>query len=139
MLRAQNDDDEVPVVEVHIRSEVLTILVAILITSVAVVLIYQLWDLYPRVPILYSGDGLLTLNGLRNMRFGSWYWSTDKLGAPFGQDFHDFPAVADNLHLIILWIGVKLFRDEVLTFNLYFFGSYFLTTIGGYIGARMLR
>lgn len=139
MLRAQDADDEVPVVKVHLRSEVLTIFVAILITSIAVVLIYQFWDLHPRVPILYSGDALLTLNGLRNMRFGSWYWSTDKLGAPFGQDLHDFPAVADNLHLVILWIGVKLFRDEVLTFNLYFFGSYLLTTIGGYIGARMLR
>jgi phosphoglycerol transferase len=139
MLRAQDADDEVPEIKVHLKSEVLTIFVAILITSIAVVLIYQLWDLHPRVPILYSGDGLLTLNGLRNMRFGSWYWSTDKLGAPFGQDLHDFPAVADNLHLVILWIGVKLFRDEVLTFNLYFFGSYVLTTMGGYVGARMLR
>jgi phosphoglycerol transferase len=73
------------------------------------------------------------------MRFGNWYWSTDKLGAPFGQDLHDIAAVADNLHLIILWIGIKIFRNEFLVFNAYFFGSYLLTTITGYIGSRMLR
>jgi len=139
MLWSQNADNEIQVVEKDPRSEFLAVFVAIIITSIAVILIYQLWNLNPRVPILYSGDGLLTLNGLRNMRFGTWYWSTDKLGAPLGQDLHDFPAVADNLHLVILWIGVKLFRDEVLTFNLYFFGSYLLTTIGGYIGARILH
>jgi phosphoglycerol transferase len=73
------------------------------------------------------------------MRFGNWYWSTNKLGAPFGQDLHDFPAVADNLHLAMLWVGVKVLRNEVLTFNLFFFGTYLLTTAGGFIGARMLK
>lgn len=139
MLWPQSTDDLRSEQNFSFRSEIVAVGIALIATFVAVVFVFQLWGLNPRVPILYSGDGLLTLNGLRNMRFGSWYWSTDKLGAPFGQDLHDFPAVADNFHVIILWIGVKLLRDEVLTFNLYFFGSYLLTTIGGYIGARMLR
>lgn len=139
MLRSQSRLNGRSSEKSFVRSETWAVAVALAGTVVALIYVFQLWDLNPRVPILYSGDGLLTLNGLRNMKFGDWYWSTDKLGAPLGQDLHDFPAVADNLHLIILWAGVKLLRDEVLTFNLYFFGSYLLTTLGGYIGARMLR
>ena len=123
----------------HARSELSALSIAISLTVIALIFLFQLWDFHPRVPVLYSGDGLLTLNGLRNMRFGGWYWSTQKLGAPFGQDLHDFPAVADNFNLALLWFGIKIFRDEVLTFNLFFFGTYFLNTASGFIGARMLR
>lgn len=121
------------------RAESIALIVGLLATVFALIFVFQLWDFNPRVPIFYSGDGLLTLNGLRNMKFGNWYWSTNKLGAPFGQDLHDFPAVADNFHLAILWIGIKLLRNEVIAFNLYFFGSYLLTTVTGYVAARMLN
>jgi hypothetical protein len=139
MSPTQITDDAQPAIGFNLRSELWALVIAISITIAALVYLFQLWHLHPRVPILYSGDGLLTLNGLRNMRFGQWYWSTKQLGAPFGQDLHDFPAVADNLHLAMLWVGVKLLRSEVLTFNLFFFGTYLFTTAGGYIGARMLK
>jgi phosphoglycerol transferase len=139
MLPTQSTDDPQSSDKMSLRTELWALLIAISITIGALVYLFQLWGLHPRVPILYSGDGLLTLNGLRNMRFGNWYWSTNKLGAPFGQDLHDFPAVADNLHLAMLWVGVKVLRNEVLTFNLFFFGTYLLTTAGGFTGARMLK
>jgi phosphoglycerol transferase len=124
---------------VPIKKELPSLFIGLSLTFIGLVFLYQLWNFNPRVPILYSGDGLLTLNGLRNMRFGNWYWSTQNLGAPFGQDLHDFPAVAENLHLIILWLGLKILRSEVLTFNLFFFGTYFFTTTFGYIGSRIIR
>jgi phosphoglycerol transferase len=123
----------------NLKLELRAIGIGVVLTSLLVFFIFQLWGLNPRIPVIYSGDALSTLSALRNMRFGNWYWSTDKLGAPFGQDLHDIAAVADNLHLIILWIGIKIFRNEFLVFNAYFFGSYLLTTITGYIGSRMLR
>jgi phosphoglycerol transferase len=123
----------------NLKLELRAIGIGVVLTSLLVFFIFQLWGLNLRIPVIYSGDALSTLSALRNMRFGNWYWSTDKLGAPFGQDLHDIAAVADNLHLIILWIGIKIFRNEFLVFNAYFFGSYLLTTITGYIGSRMLR
>lgn len=125
--------------KVSIKAELFAIFIALLLTVIALFYLYDLWNLNPRVPILYSGDGLLTLNALRNMQLGNWYWSTHNLGAPFGQDLHDFPAVAENFHLLVIWLGIKIFRDEVLTFNAFFFGTYLLTTAGGYLGSRILR
>ena len=123
----------------NLKLELRAIGIGAVLTSLLVFFIFQLWGLHPRIPVIYSGDALSTLAALRNMRFGNWYWSTDKLGAPFGQDLHDIAAVADNLHLIILWIGIKVFRNEFLVFNAYFFGSYLLTTTTGYVGSRMLH
>ena len=123
----------------NLKLELRAIGIGVVLTSLLVFFIFQLWGLHPRIPVIYSGDALSTLAALRNMRLGNWYWSTDKLGAPFGQDLHDIAAVADNLHLIILWIGIKIFRNEFLVFNAYFFGSYLLTTTTGYVGSRMLH
>ena len=139
MLASQIDDGCISKDKWHLRQDLTAVAIALLLTALALIYFYELWDFHPRVPILYSGDGLLTLNGLRNMRFGNWYWSTKNLGAPYGQDLHDFPAVAENLHLVLLWCGVKILRDEVLTYNLFFFGTYFFTTACGFIGARILR
>ena len=139
MLASQIDDGYITKPKRQLRRELSAVFISLLITALAMTYFYELWDFHPRVPILYSGDGLLTLNGLRNMRFGNWYWSTEKLGAPYGQDLHDFPAVAENFHLVILWCALKILRNEVLTYNFFFFGTYFLTTTGGFIGARILR
>jgi len=124
---------------VSIKKELISLFIGLSLTFIGLIFLYQLWNFHPRVPILYSGDGLLTLNGLRNMRLGNWYWSTQNLGAPFGQDLRDFPAIAENFHLIMLWLGVKILRSEVLAFNLFFFGTYLFTTTFGYIGSRLIR
>ena len=139
MPTSQTRDGSISKHKYLVKPELSALSIAIFLTVIAMIFLYQLWDFHPRVPAVYWGDALLTLNGLRNMRLGGWYWSTQKLGAPFGQDLHDFPAVADNFNLALIWLGLKMFRDEVLTFNLFFFGSYLLTTISGFIGARMLR
>jgi phosphoglycerol transferase len=139
MSTSHTRDDSISKHRFLVKPELSALSIAIFLTVIALIFLYQLWDFHPRVPTVYWGDGLLTLNGLRNMRLGGWYWSTQKLGAPFGQDLHDFPAVADNFNLVLLWLGLKIFRDEVLTFNLFFFGSYLLTTVSGFIGARILR
>ena len=123
----------------RVRSEAPWVVFGSLITLFATVIVFQLWNLNPRIPILYNGDGLLALNSLRNMKLGNWYWTTDKLGAPFGQDLRDFPAIADSLHLAMIWIGIKLFRDEFLVFNGFFFGTYLFAFWGAFVGSRMLR
>ena len=128
-----------PKVRVNWKRECLFLALTTLYSVAALFFLFQLWSFHPFIPISYDGDGLLTLNGLRNIQLHGWYWSTSNLGAPFGQDLHDFPAVADNLHLLLLWLGIKLFRNAFLVFNLYFFGTYVLTSIFGYIGSRMLR
>jgi len=129
----------VPNAKVNWAKERRFLALTMLCSIIAVFFLFQLWSFHPFIPISYDGDGLLTLNGLRNIQLHGWYFSTPNLGAPFGQNLHDFPAVADNLHLLLLWFGIKLFRNEFLVFNLYFLGAYVLSSVFGYIGSRMLR
>lgn len=129
----------VPNAKVNWAKERRFLTLTMLCSIIAVFFLFQLWSFHPFIPISYDGDGLLTLNGLRNIQLHGWYFSTPNLGAPFGQNLHDFPAVADNLHLLLLWFGIKLFRNEFLVFNLYFLGAYVLSSVFGYIGSRMLR
>ncbi len=129
----------VPNAKVNWKRERRFLILAMFCSIIAVFFLFQLWSFHPFIPISYDGDGLLTLNGLRNIKLHGWYFSTPNLGAPFSQNLHDFPAVADNLHLLLLWFGIKLFRNEFLVFNLYFLGAYVLSSVFGYIGSRMLR
>jgi hypothetical protein len=101
------------------------ILAGIFLTGFVLVYMFQLWDLNPRVPILYAGDGLLSLMSFQNMQEGFWYLKTSHLGFPFSQDLHDFPAVADTTNLLISRLLISLTGDISLTFNIQYFISYF--------------
>lgn len=122
-----------------LRSELKGLSLAATITTIVMVVVFRLWNAHPRVPFLYSGDGLLTLNGLRNMRLGGWYFTTNNLGFPVGQDLHDFPALGDNLHLAILWLLIKILQSEVLAFNAYFLATYPLVAACAFVGFRIVR
>src|SRR5947199_5240113 len=57
----------------------------------------RLWraDLY--IPLSSKGDSLLTQLWIKGMLENGWYLSNPSLGAPFGQEMHDYP-MADGLH-----------------------------------------
>ena len=115
------------------------VLTGIFITGLVLVYMFQLWDLNPRVPILYAGDGLLSLMSFQNMKEGFWYLKSSHLGFPFSQDLHDFPAAADTVNLLISRLLVSLTGDIGLTFNIQYFFSYFSGFLGAYIGSRIIR
>jgi phosphoglycerol transferase len=105
---------------------------------VALTILLKLWNFNPRIPITYEGDGLLMLDAFRNFQFDSWYFSSDLVGYPFGQNLQDFPAIADGFCLTLSWILVKLFRDPNLAFNIFYLSTYPLSALGGYFGSRLI-
>lgn len=111
----------------------------IFFTGFLLVYLFRLWDLNPRVPIVYAGDGLLSLMSFQNMKEGFWYLKTSHLGYPFGQNLNDFPAVADSTNLLFSRLLVSLTGDIGLSFNIQYFFSYFSGFIGAYLGARIIR
>ena len=100
--------------------------------------LFRLWELRPRVPLLYHGDAVLTMGAFKNMLLGGWYSSSDLLGVPYGQDLRDFPAVGDLLHLMVSWCLVMVTRDPVLAFNVFFLASFLTVFLGAFTGCRML-
>jgi hypothetical protein len=121
------------------RTEWRTVFFGFSVVAGILTALFRLWDLRPRVPVVYQGDAVLTMAAFNNMLKGGWYWSSDLLGVPYGQDLRDFPAVGDGLHLVMTRIMVEVTGDPALTFNLFFFGSYFTVFLGAYIGSRLLR
>lgn len=62
------------------------------------------WD----VPITYSGDGLSVAAHVKTIMGTGWYESEPSLGAPAGQNYHDY-ATGDELNYVaILLLGLVL-------------------------------
>ena len=123
---------------ISLRESLIDSGVVILFVSIALTVLFRLWTFHPRIPIHYDGDGLPYLGAFRNFQEHTWYFYSSKVGYPFGQHLQDFPAPADGFSLTISWILVKVLRDPVLTFNVFFFLTYPITAVAGYFGARML-
>ncbi len=121
-----------------LRAEVRASSVGIGLVLAVMLPLFRLWELRPRVPILYYGDAVLTMGAFKNMLLGGWYSSSDLLGVPYGQDLRDFPAVGDLLHLIVSWCLVMVTRDPVLAFNVFFLASFLTVFLGAFTGCRML-
>ena len=115
------------------------VLTGFFVTGLVLVYLFQLWDLNPHMPIVYSGDGLLSLMSFQNMKEVFWYLKSSHLGFPFSQDLHDFPAVADTTNLLFSRSLISLTGDISLTFNIQYFFSYFSGFLGAYIGSRIIR
>lgn len=107
-------------------------------TMVLLSLLLKIWTFHPRIPIIYDGDGLMMLSAFKNFQHTQWYFNSDLVGYPYGQHLQDFPAIADGFCLTLSWALVKIFRDPVLAFNLFFISTYPITAIGGYIGSRII-
>jgi phosphoglycerol transferase len=66
------------------------------------VLIYQLWRARPEVPLDLRGDARFNLMTIRNLIEQGWFQRSDRLGAPFGLDLHDFPLGGSHLQFLLL-------------------------------------
>jgi phosphoglycerol transferase len=112
-------------------------IVALVATAVTV-LALELWRMSPSVPLAYQGDALATANYLDTIRETGWYEVQDRLGAPFGLVFHDYPA-ADHLHLVIMALVMAVVPKFGVAMNAYFLvgfplaavtATWFLRTVG---------
>ncbi|HWK20783.1 MAG TPA: hypothetical protein VNR37_08460 [Microbacteriaceae bacterium] len=62
------------------------------------------WD----VPITYSGDGLSVAAHVKTVMETGWYEWQSALGAPSGQNYHDYATGDDLNYVVILLLGLVL-------------------------------
>ena len=72
-----------------IRAEVRAFSVGIGLVLAVMLPLFRLWDLRPRVPVLYHGDAVLTMGAFKNMLLNGWHSSSELLGVPYGQDLRE--------------------------------------------------
>jgi phosphoglycerol transferase len=90
--------------------------------------VMKLWNAGLSVPFEYHDDTLFTLAAVKGTIDNGWYLQNPLLGAPYGQDLHDFP-VAESLHFGILK-ALALFRpDAIAVSQLYFLLTFPLAAV----------
>jgi phosphoglycerol transferase len=97
----------------------------------------QLWRADLSIPLAYSGDSLFTQLWIKGIIENGWYLHNEQVGAPGGQDLHDFP-MADNLHFATLKILAWLRPDTSFVFNVFYLLTYPLTTLSSLFVLRRL-
>ncbi|MGQ0823979.1 MAG: hypothetical protein ACT4OX_02925 [Actinomycetota bacterium] len=122
----------------RLRPDLGAIVIGLAVVLLALFVVYDLGGVHPRVPIVYSGDTNLAMGAIRNIQLHGWFVETPQLGAPYGQDLHDYPPVGDAAHVLELTALGSLFDSPGLVLNVFFFGSFMSVFLGAYIGARML-
>ncbi len=101
-------------------------------------MLFRVWRLHPRVPVVYQGDAVLSMSAIRNISLTGWYSSTDLLGVPYGQNLLDFPAVGDFLHLVGLRFLVLFTDSPGLILNVFYFATFATVFLGAFAGCRLL-
>lgn len=119
------------------REAALTVVVTILVV-VFLVPALRLWKADLGIPLAYHEDANSHGMLIKHVLERGWYESTPRLGAPFSQQFHDFP-MADNLHLAVAKVADVVIDDYAVFVNLYYLFGFVLAACTSLWVLRWLR
>lgn len=85
-----------------------------------IAIVLRIWDAPLRLPIDTRSDATLISMMVKNMQEQGWYLNQPRLGAPFGQQFYDFPHGGESFQLFAMKGLVLLTGDWGLAINLYY-------------------
>lgn len=102
------------------------------------VLVYRPWGWRWHVPFSLDFDNQLNAIFVRNILSGTVY-STDRLGAPFGQHLQDFPAGGDRWSYLAIRSLGTVWHDPYTVLNAYFILGFGLIAASAYLVARELE
>jgi phosphoglycerol transferase len=114
------------------------LLVCLVVTAVLIP-VFKLWDLNPRIPVIYSGDGLTSGMLVQRSIEGPWVVEGERQGAPFIGSRADFPTGGENLQYLITKAFGVVTDDWALSMNAYLFLTYYLVAIAAYAVCRVLK
>ena len=80
----------------------------------------RIWSMPLRLPWDTRSDATLISTMVKNTVDTGWFADQPRLGAPFGQNLHDFPHGGETFQLAAMKVVAALTGDWGLTMNLYF-------------------
>jgi hypothetical protein len=111
---------------------------AVTVTMAALVVVMRLWEAHPHVPLEVGGDAYVTLILVKNLVAHGSYLTTPLMGAPYGQNWSDFPLF-DSATFAQAKFFSFFTTDPALIVNLIFLTSFALVALTAYIACRGLR
>ena len=102
-------------------------------------LLLRIWSMPMRLPFDTRSDGTLISAMVKTIGERGWYLHQPRLGAPFGQQFYDFPHGGETFQLLIIKVLVMITHDWGLAINLYFIGGFGLLAGITFVVLRVMR
>jgi phosphoglycerol transferase len=99
----------------------------------------RVWDMPKRLPFDTRSDATLISSMVKTMGERGWYLNQPRLGAPFGQQFYDFPHGGESFQLGAMKVLVTITGDWGLAINLYFFLGFGVLAAVTFLVLRHLR
>lgn len=88
----------------------------------------KLWKADLAIPFSYEGDCLPVHAWIKGIIDNGWFLHNDRLGAPAGQDMHDFPIDDNHLFLLIKLLA-PLTGGYAATVNVFFLATFLLVSL----------
>ena len=89
------------------------------------------------VPFSYAGDGMAYLWNVQRVIEGTWYFTNDRSGFPFGSNHLDYPTSDTGSYLALKLLGL-IFNTAIAAHNLYYLLGFSLAAITGYVVSRSM-
>jgi hypothetical protein len=111
-----------------------------LLTSLGAVAVLRLWDADLGIPFAGSGDALFFQMFVKDALEQGWVLTNPELGAPFGQELHDFPVAGVGVLHVLAIKSLGLFSSNpAAVLNAYFLLSFPLSALSAFAVLRWLR
>jgi len=89
-------------------------------------------------PISYQEDALFSLQLIKRMLDGGWFFNTDQQGFPGYSNMLDFPAADLGLYVVEKFLCL-VFHDVGVVFNVFFFAGFGASSVAAYWVLRQLQ
>ena len=120
------------------NTELLYALAAAVASAVAAAFALHLWHLSLGVPLTPSGDGYYALMQIKGVVDNGWVLTNPHLGAPFGQDLHDFAGNRELLQILIVKVLALFSSNPGAIYNVYYLLSFPLIGLAAYAVLRWI-
>jgi phosphoglycerol transferase len=121
------------------RADIVGGLLAVIGSLAAVTFSMQLWNAHLHLPLAYGSDGIAAQTVVKNLISGGWVWTNHSLGAPFGQQFYDYPIATDDLNYLTIKVIGFFFADSARAMNVFFLFTFVTAGLCSYVVFRWLR
>ncbi len=102
-------------------------------------ILLRVWDMPMRLPFDTRSDATLISAMVKTIEERGWYLNQPRLGAPFGQQFYDFPHGGESFQLAVMKVLVTITGDWGLAINLYFLLGFGVLASVTFLVLRHLR
>jgi phosphoglycerol transferase len=101
--------------------------------------LFRVWRMPMRLPFDTRSDATLISAMVKTIDERGWYLNQPRLGAPYGQQFYDFPHGGETFQLAGMKALTKVTGDWGLAMNLYFLFGFGLLAAVTFLVLRHLR